>query len=132
MLTMEQVHNIKYLHKFKGKSLRGISTETGHHFNTVKKYAEKDNFNLKLNPGKSKPRKLAPYVELIDSWLEAELKAKPKQRHTAQRVYNRLKDLPDFDVSDRSVRAYVSKRKKEIGLTEEGFLPLSTLPVKHK
>ena len=58
MLTMEQ-----------GKTLRGISSETGHHFNTVKKYAEKENFNLELNPGKSKPRKLTPYAELIDSWL---------------------------------------------------------------
>ena len=129
MLTMDQVHNIKYLFKFKGKTLRGISSETGHHFNTVKKYAEKENFNLELNPGKSKPRKLTPYVELIDSWLEADLKAKPKQRHTAQRIYDRLtKKFPGFDVSDRSVRAYVSKRKKEIGLTEEGYLPLEHPP----
>ena len=118
MLTMEQVHNIKYLYRFKGKTLRKISSETGHHFNTVKKYVEKVNFNLELTPGKLKPRKLAPYVELIDSWLTADLKAKPKQRHTAQRVYNRLKErFTEFDVSDRSVRAYVSKRKKEIGLT---------------
>ena len=129
MLTMDQVHHIKYLFKFKGKSLRSISSETGLHFNTVKKYVEKDNFNLVLNPGNSKPRKLAPYVELIDSWLEADLKAKLKQRHTAQRVYDRLKEqFPEFNVSDRSVRAYVSKRKKEIGLTEEGYLPLEHPP----
>ncbi len=129
MLTMDQVHNIKYLRKFKGKSLRGISKETGHHFDTVKKYVEKDNFNLELNPGKHKLRKLAPYVELIDSWLTADLKAKPKQRHTAQRVYNRLKELfSDLDVSDRTIRAYVSKRKKEIDLTVEGYLPLEHPP----
>lgn len=129
MLTMDQIHHIKYLFKYKGKSLRSISTETGHHFNTVKKYVEKGSFNLEHTSGKSRPRKLAPYVELIDSWLEADLKAKPKQRHTAQRVYNRLKDqFPDFNVSDRSVRAYVSKRKKEIGLTEEGYLPLDHPP----
>ncbi|WP_434509740.1 IS21 family transposase [Desulfitobacterium sp. AusDCA] len=129
MLTMEQIHHIKYLFKYKGKSLRRISSETGHHFNTVKKYVKKDNFNLKLTPGKSKPRKLSPYVELIDSWLEADLKAKPKQRHTAQRIYNLLtKQFPEFNVSDRSVRAYVSKRKKEIGLTTEGYLPLDHPP----
>ncbi len=129
MLTMEQIHHIKYLSKYKGKSLRKISSETGHHFNTVKKYVEKNNFNLELNPGKSKPRKLAPYVDLIDSWLKDDLKAKPKQRHTAQRVYTRLKErFSDFNVSDRSVRAYVSKRKKEIGLTEEGYLPLDHPP----
>jgi hypothetical protein len=32
------------------------------------------------------------------------LNAKPKQRHTAQRVYNRLKEqFPEFDVSDTGV-----------------------------
>lgn len=126
---MEQVHHIKYLFKFKGKTLRRICTETGHHFNTVKKYVEKDNFNLEHNSGKSKPRKLAPYVDLIDSWLMADLEAKSKQRHTAQRIYNRLKkQFPEFNVSDRSVRAYVSRRKKEIGLIEEGYLPLEHPP----
>ncbi|WP_418791811.1 hypothetical protein [Phosphitispora sp. TUW77] len=126
---MEQVHNIKYLFKFKGKTLRGIARETGHHFNTVKKYVEKENFNLEHNPGKLRVRKLAPYIDLIDSWLEADLHAKPKQRHTAQRVFDRLKEqFPDFDISDRSVRAYVSKRKKGIGLTQEGHLPLEHPP----
>jgi len=129
MLTMEQIHHIKYLFENKGKTLRKISSETGHHFNTVKKYVEKTNFNLELIPRKTHPRKLAPYVDLIDSWLEADLKAKPKQRHTAQRVYNRLKEqFADFNVSDRSVRAYVARRKKEIGLTEEGYLPLDHPP----
>lgn len=42
MLTMEQIHNIKYLFKNKGKTLRKISSETGHHFNTVKKNLRKD------------------------------------------------------------------------------------------
>src|SRR5690606_27258445 len=98
MLTMEQIHNIRYLRKFKGKSLRRIAKETGHHFNTVKKYVEKSDFNLEPKPRKRRPHKLAPYVELIDSWLKADLKAKPKQRHTAQRIYDRLKELfPDFD-----------------------------------
>lgn len=129
MLTMDHINHIKYLDKIKGKSLRGIATETGHHFNTVKKYVERNNFNLAPPTGKQKLRKLDPYAELIDLWLTEDLKAKPKQRHTAQRVYNRLKEqFPDFNVSDRSVRAYVSKRKKEIGLTKEGYLPLDHPP----
>lgn len=126
---MEQINHIKYEVNFKGKSLRKISKETGHHFNTVKKYVEKQDFNLEVKPKKSKPRKLSPYVELIDSWLKADLNSKPKQRHTAKRVYDRLKELyPDFNVSDRSVRAYVSKKKKELGLNIEGYLPLEHPP----
>ncbi|WOE49158.1 hypothetical protein Q5P00_30175 (plasmid) [Bacillus thuringiensis] len=37
MLTMIQQHHIKYLHQYKGMSLRAISKETGHSFQTVQK-----------------------------------------------------------------------------------------------
>ncbi len=126
---MEQINNIKYQFEFKGKSLRGISKDTGHHFNTIKKYVEKTDFNVELKISKSRPYKLSPYIKLIDSWLENDLNAKPKQRHTAKRVYDRLKEIyPEFDVSDRSVRAYVSKKKKELGLNIQGHLPLDHPP----
>jgi len=50
MLTMEQIYLIKYLRNHKGKSLRKIAEETGHDFQTVKKYVEKDDFNLYPRP----------------------------------------------------------------------------------
>ncbi|KPU44101.1 hypothetical protein OXPF_22680 [Oxobacter pfennigii] len=46
MLTMEQVYHIRYMKKFEGKSLRKIADIIGHDFETVKKYVEKDNFNI--------------------------------------------------------------------------------------
>jgi cytidylate kinase len=45
---MEQTYLIRYLRNHKGKSYRKIAKETGHDFETVKKYAEKDDFNLEL------------------------------------------------------------------------------------
>jgi transposase len=126
---MEQIYHIKYLHNQKGKSLRKITRETGHDFETVKKYVEKDNFNLELC-AKRRNGKLEPYKALIDSWLFDDLDCKPKQRHTAQRVYDRLKEIyrVEFDISDRTIRAYVSRRKKEIGLDTECYLPLEHPP----
>lgn len=50
MLTMEQIYLIKYLRNHKGKSLRKIAKETGHDFETVKKYVEKNDFNLYPRP----------------------------------------------------------------------------------
>jgi LysM repeat protein len=50
MLTMEQIYIIKYLRNHKGKSLRKIAKETGHDFETVKKYVEKNDFNLYPRP----------------------------------------------------------------------------------
>jgi len=126
---MDQIHHIKYQYNLKGKSLRSISKETGHHFNTIRKYANKSDFNVVPKPRAARPYKLAPYTSIIDEWLEADLKIKPKQRHTAKRVYDRLKEeFKDFDVSDRAVRAYVSKKKKELGLKNEGYLPLCHPP----
>jgi transposase len=126
---MEQIYHIKYLHNQKGQSLRKITRETGHDFETVKKYVEKDNFNLNLCP-KQRKGKLEPYKALIDSWLYEDLDCKPKQRHTAQRVYDRLKRLygTDLNISDRTIRTYVSRCKKEIGLGTECYLPLEHPP----
>lgn len=123
---MVQIYHIKYLHNQKGKSYRKIVKETGHNFETVKKYVEKDDFNVESRPIKRRKSKLDPYKELIDSWLENDQKCKPKQRHTAQRVYDRLKESygEEFDISDRAIRQYVSRRKKEMGLDTEGYLPL--------
>lgn len=49
---MDHINHIKYLAKVKGRILRGIATETGHHFNTVNKYVEKNSFNLTPPTGK--------------------------------------------------------------------------------
>lgn len=130
MLTMEQIYHIKYQCNEKGKSLRQIAKEDGFNFRTVKKYAEMENFNINKKQVHSRRDKLDPYKDTIDQWLTDDLKAKPKQRHTAKRIYDRLKDKygEDFDVSDRSVRAYVSKKRKEISIGSECSLPLEHTP----
>ena len=74
--------------------------------------------------------KLDPFKALIDQWLEQDQKAKPKQRHTAQRVFNRLKELygEEFNVSDRSIRKYVAQKKKELAGGTDGYIPLDHPP----
>ena len=120
---MIQIHHIKYLREFKGKSLRNIANETGHDFRTVKKYDEMDDFNEYVQRRK-RNSKLDPYKPKIDEWLEGDKKVKAKQRHTARRVYKRLcEEYPDFSLSERTVRAYVRKKKKEL-YSNEGYLPL--------
>lgn len=130
MLTMKQIKTIKKLKQQDQKSLRKISSETGHAFETVKKYAEKDNFNLELRAKQLRDSKLTPYKETIDEWLENDLKARSKQQHTAKRVYDRLKETyPDkFNVSERSIRKYVSQKKKELRSSSQGFIPLEHYP----
>jgi transposase len=130
MLTMDKKKFITGLEQFEGLSLREISRRTGHHFNTVKKYVDREDWNEATRQAKSKGSKLDEYKNLIDQWLKDDLNAKRKQRHTARRVYGRLCEKYEnkLDVSYRTVANYVSKMKEELYKEEGGYLPLEHPP----
>lgn len=115
------------MRKFEGKSLRKIAEITGHDFATIKKYIEKDDFNIKTVKKIHRKSKLSPYKDIVAKWLEDDLKSPYKQRHTAKRIHDRLKEIyPDeFNASERSVRKFVAKLRQELGSANEGFLPLT-------
>jgi len=93
MLTMIQVHHIKFLYEEKGYSLRKIANETGHDFKIVQKYVEQQDFNLKLEKRKTVSKKIDVYKDEIMDWLIADLEMPKKQRHTGKRVFDRLKEV---------------------------------------
>jgi len=130
MLTMEQVYRIRTLKKFEAKSLREISKITGHDFETVKKYVEKEDFNREIRPKQKRKSKLSPYEETVKTWLVGDMHSPRKQRHTAKRVYERLKEIygDEFDASDRSVRKMVASIRKEIETSPDCYLPLEHPP----
>jgi len=73
--------------------------------------------------------KLGSYHALIDEWLIADREAPRKQRHTAHRVWQRLLCEHGADVSERQVRRYVRRRRRELGLTvDEVFVPMAHSP----
>ncbi|MDX3227597.1 hypothetical protein [Streptomyces sp. ME19-01-6] len=87
---------------------------------------------------RKKPRRresrLNPYKQLIDAMLRAGLDAPAKQRHTAQRIFDRLVDEHDApDISYPMVRLYVKERRAEVR-REAGrgpqamFVPQTHLP----
>jgi transposase len=67
-----------------------------------------------------RPRfRLGSAVEFIDGVLEADRKAPRKQRHTARRIWDRIRaELPDCRICPRTVRQYVHERKHALGLQE--------------
>lgn len=77
-------------------------------------------------------RKIDDYREVIDGWLRADLTAPRKQRHTAKRIFDRLREEQQADVSYSRVRAYVSVRRGEI-LAESGRAPVEVfVPQSHR
>lgn len=129
---MDQIHSIRAMFYEQGRNISEIATATGFNWKTVAKYIDMKDFNVRKPPTEPKQScpKLDPYKPTIDEWLMEDRKRSRKQRHTAKRVFNRLKkEFPDFDCSYRTVDTYVSAKKKELNLTRtEGFLPLQHHP----
>jgi transposase len=57
---------------------------------------------------------LGPWTMLIRAWLVADRDAPPKQRHTARRVHQRLRDEYGAQVAESTVRAYVAQVNFEL------------------
>jgi transposase len=69
--------------------------------------------------------KLGPFIGLIDEMLEADRDAPLKQRHTARRIFHRLRDEHDYRGSEVQVRRYVAQHHRH---GAEVFVPLSHPP----
>jgi transposase len=75
---------------------------------------------------REQPR-LGPLKELIDGMLEQDRAAPRKQKHTAHRIFTRLRqEHPEHPIGEPTVRRYVAARKRELGLSgREVFVPQS-------
>jgi transposase len=107
------------------KSIRQISREIGISRHLVGKMVKNA-----LPPGYVRQKeilrpKLSDHVLWIDEILESDKKAHPKQRHTAKRLYHRLKEERAFTGGYTIVRTYVAKKRLK---SKEMFVPLSHDP----
>ena len=131
--TMDQIHHIRDMFYRQDKNISEIASETGLNWKTVKKYVDMEDFNNPSpKPASSEVHesKLDPFKPLIDEWLQADKLAPRKQRHTAKRVFKRLKDEADgFGCSYRLVALYVKQKKEELRLKRtDGYIPLNHHP----
>jgi transposase len=69
--------------------------------------------------------KLGPFMGVVDEILEDDRTAPTKQRHTAKRIFERLRDEHHYQGSESQVRRYVATRRRH---TAEVFVPLSHPP----
>ena len=126
MLNMDKIEEIHRLYNQEDKSLREIVDITGYAFETVQKYAYMKDFNIEIPLIQTREGKLDPFKDLIDQWMTGDLKVHKKQRHTAERIHERLTDLypEEFKVSSRGIRKYVSEKKKESKNYTKCYVPL--------
>lgn len=118
MLKMPQQQYIRFLREAEGCSIQEIADRVGVHWRTAKKYADKEDWNEPVKKRNSRFPVMGPFVEIVDSWLEEDRLLPRKQRHTATRIYQRLRDEYGFTGSDRTVLNYVKHRKAAMDLRE--------------
>jgi transposase len=133
MLAMDKVNDIRFRFFMKGENISQIAEALHLDWKTVRKYVDMVDFNEpapKLASEQQFCPKLDPYKPTIDEWLIEDKQAPRKQRHTAKRVFNRLKkEFPGFNCSYRTVASYHAIKRKELfSGAKSGFLPLEHRP----
>jgi len=90
---MTQIDDIRNAFFFKGLSISEIAREFKVDRKTVRKYVYQEDWNTSVEvKARRSFTKLEPFKEDIDEWLEEDKKERRKQRHTAKRVYDRLRE----------------------------------------
>jgi transposase len=128
MIIVEKKEEIRRAYYIQGKSIRQINRETGHHRRTIRKALE-DGMKPEYKRRESHSRPvMGPVKTIIDQWLEKDKTQPPKQRHTAKRIYERLKEEYGFGGAESTVRYYVAQRRREMGNGNDVFIPLGYAP----
>jgi transposase len=125
MFSVELYGRVRHACHVEGLSQREAARRFGIHRDTVRKMLA-----FSVPPGYRRTRpvarpKLDAYTGIIDAILAADRSAPPKQRHTAKRLFERLRAEHDFTGGYTIVKDYVRERRAR---AREMFVPLAHPP----
>src|SRR4051794_3519762 len=124
--TVELFEEIRREYEFGIGTIQGVARKFGVHRRLVREALNDAVPSQKVTPPRARPR-LEPVIGFIDAILEADRRAPRKQRHTARRIYARIRaERPGHQIAESTVREYVRERKVALGLAaRETFVPQS-------
>jgi transposase len=125
MFSVEIYGRVRRAVRVEGKSQRAVAREFGLSRETVRKMLQ-----YAVPPGyqRQQPIKrpeLEPWLGVIDAILEDDKQRPAKQRHTAKRIFDRLKEDHQFTGGYTIVKDYV---RGEQVRSREVFVPLTHAP----
>ena len=124
--TVELFEQIRREYEFGVGTIQGVARRFGVHRRMVREALAGAIPTMKVAPPRTRPR-LGPVTGFIDEILVGDLKVPRKQRHTAHRIYTRLRaERGEYPVAESTVRQYVRERKQALGLRPaEVYVPQS-------
>ena len=115
MLKVADIEFIRHLYFREDWSIRKIAKELHHSRKTVRKALQNAGpWEYRLTRPRPAPR-TGPYREIIRQWLLEDRRAPRKQRHTARRIYQRLRDEHGYAGAESTIRRVVRELRREIG-----------------
>ena len=112
---VELFEQIRREYEFGVGTIKGVATKLGVHRRMVRQALASAEPPERKVVERERPV-MAALIPFIDGILQADRKAPRKQRHTAHRIWRRIRtELPEREVAEVTVRRYVRERKQELG-----------------
>lgn len=123
---VELYEQIRREYEFGAGTIQGVARKLGVHRRMVRE-AIQSAVPARRKKTERPHLKMAAAAPFIEAILESDRKAPRKQRHTARRIYDRIRsEIPGCTAAERTVRQYVEQRKHALGLSHhETFVPQS-------
>ena len=128
MTKVELFESIRRDYFVKKHSIRDIARRYKIHRRVVRQ-AIQNAVPQKCKRPNRKPTVLTDtHRRVIGELLQSDRKAPKKQRHTAHRIFVRLKSEHLYNGSESTVRRYVGQKRRELGIVRATYIPLTHDP----
>lgn len=119
MTGMPQIQSIRRMRR-NGESIAAIARRQHVSEPTVRKYLRMDDLSEKPPVRRTRGSVIDPYLPLIGQWLAEDRASWRKQRHTATRIWERLRDEHGAEVSLSTVTRAVARLRRESAVEPGG------------